>query len=298
MLLLQIAETAAEHQGTVARVYDALPTWGKLLVVLLLAGMAHIAVRGIRRIGDWVLTPAESPRLARSIVERRNPKVATLTGLVVSALTFTVYFTALGFALRELTPLTLSQFFASATVIGLAVGFGTQGLVQDVVTGLTLIFSDTMDIGDLMEVSGHTGRLERIGLRFTTLTNFAGQTILIPNRNIGVLGRYRTGYARAFLDVQIPEGVDEATVRALIERIGRGARAQYSAVIVGEPRIHAEQRAGEAPDGWRYLRTRFRIWPGQHGLIENTVRQRILAAMREIDPGFEDWMVTVTYRAG
>jgi hypothetical protein len=54
------------------------------------------------------------------------------------------------------------------------------------------------------------------------------------------------------------------------------------------------QRAGEG--GWRYLRTRFRFWPGQHALIEGPLRQRVLARMKEIDPAFADWMVTVTYR--
>jgi len=56
-------------------------------------------------------------------------KVATVTGLLVSALTFGIYFLALGFALRRLTPITLGQFFATATVLGLAVGFGTQRII-------------------------------------------------------------------------------------------------------------------------------------------------------------------------
>jgi moderate conductance mechanosensitive channel len=293
-LLLVAQMTDAPAAGALASWFDGLPAWGRVLVVILLAALAHLAVKLIRRVGEWVVTPAESPRLARLLVERRQPKVATLTILVVSAATFTIYFVALGFALRELTPITLGQFFASATVIGLAVGFGTQGLVQDVVTGLTLIFSDTMNVGDVMEVSGQIGRVERIGLRFTVLTNFVGQTVMIPNRNIGALGRYPTGYARAFLDVQIPAGIDEATVRTLVGRIARGVRAQHPGVIVGEPRIHAAQRAGE--EGWPYLRTRFRIWPGQQALIETAVRQRVLAAMRELEPAFADWMVTVTYR--
>jgi moderate conductance mechanosensitive channel len=212
----------------------------------------------------------------------------------VSALTFAIYFVALGFVLGELTPITVGQYLASATVIGLAVGFGTQGLVQDVVTGLTLIFSDALDIGTVVEVSGQVGRIEKIGLRFTTLTNFVGQTVYIPNRNIAVIGRYRVGYARVYLDVQLPDGLDEAAAGAEIDRIARAFRAQHPAVIVGEPRTHPVQHAGDT--GWRYIRTRFRIWPGQQTLIETALRQRTIAAMRELDPAFADWMVTVTYR--
>jgi moderate conductance mechanosensitive channel len=291
-LLLQApatGEIAAEPSW-----FRDLPPLARVLAVLALAALAHGLVQLLRAVGEWIVTPAGSPRLASELLARRKPKFATLTSLIVSALTFAIYFFALGVALRELTPITLGQYLATATVIGLAVGFGTQGLVQDVVTGLTLIFSDAINIGDLIETSGQTGRVERFGLRFTKLTNFAGQTILIPNRNIAVIGSFRDGYARAFLDVQIPEAADESRVVSTMERIARSARQQYSAIIIGEPRVHKVTGTGD--DGWRFLRTRFRIWPGQQALIENAIRQRTIAAMKELDSTFADWMVTVTYR--
>jgi moderate conductance mechanosensitive channel len=286
--------TDAAPPGPLLEWIRGLAVGWRLLAIAGIAAVAHSAVRLLQLLGAWVLTPSESPRVARELLQRRDPKVATVVGLVVSALTFGIYFVAIGFALRELTPITIGQYFASATVIGLAVGFGTQGLVQDVVTGLTLIFSDALDIGNVVEVSGQVGRIEKIGLRFTTLTNFIGQTVYVPNRNIAVIGRYRAGYARAFLDVQLPRSADEAEAVRSMEQIARSFRAQYGAVIVGEPRFHAVQNAGD--DGWRYLRIRFRIWPGQQALIENALRQRAIAAMRSLDPAFADWMVTVTYR--
>jgi len=290
-----LQDAVPEDVSRVALWVRSLPPLTRIAAILVLALLGHALVRAIRTVGEWIVTPQHSPRLTRELIQRRKPKFATVTGLVVSAGTFVIYFVAIGFALRELTDITLGQYFASATVIGLAVGFGTQGLVQDVVTGLTLIFSNVLDIGDLIEVSGQIGRIETIGLRFTTLTNFMGQTVVIPNRNIGVIGRYRTGYARAFVDVQIPAAVDEARVIEVMERIARGFRAQHGAVVVGDPRLHVIQSTGDG--GWRFLRTRFRIWPGQQSLIENALRQRTIAAMKELEPAFADWMVTVTYRA-
>jgi moderate conductance mechanosensitive channel len=291
---LPLLQEAAAEPGEFVLWLRGLPTLLRLLAIAAVAVVAHAAVRLLQRLGAWIMTPAESPQVARGLIGRRDPKVATVTSLVVSALTFGIYFLAIGFALRELTPITIGQYLASATVIGLAVGFGTQGLVQDVVTGLTLISSDALDLGDVVEMSGQVGRIEKIGLRFTTMTNFVGQTVYIPNRNIAVIGRYRTGYARAFLDVQIPAGVPEDDVARIVDGIARAFRAQHPAVIVGEPRQHAVQSAGE--NGWRFLRTRFRIWPGQQGLIETALRQRVIAGMRTLDPGFADWMATVTYR--
>src|SRR5690606_22150626 len=58
-----------------------------------------------------------------------------------------------------------TTYFASASVIALAIGFGSQGIVQDVVTGLTLIFSDLIDVGDMVEISGQSGVVRSISMR-------------------------------------------------------------------------------------------------------------------------------------
>src|SRR5208337_2745651 len=111
-----------------------------------------------------------------------------------------VYFIAIGFILQEFG-VSLTAYLASASVVGLAISFGSQGLVQDVVIGLTLIFSDAMEAGDLVEISGATtviGRVEEIGLRFTKLVNFYSQEIFIPNRTIANVSRFPHGGVYAY----------------------------------------------------------------------------------------------------
>jgi len=96
--------------------------------------------------------------------------------------TFLTYFFAFGFFLEEFG-VNLTAYLASASIVGLAISFGSQGLVQDMVIGLTLIFSDAMDVGDMVEITGATsviGRVEEIGLRFTKLVNFYNQRVFIP----------------------------------------------------------------------------------------------------------------------
>jgi small conductance mechanosensitive channel len=217
-----------------------------------------------------------------------------VTSLVVSALTFLIYFVAVGLLLREFD-VSLTAYLATASVVGLAVAFGLQGLVQDIVIGITLLFSDVYDVGDLVEISGQIGRVEGIGLRFTTLVNLHGQRVYVPNRNIAMVGRFRRGAVRAYVDVQIPEGLEEGVVRETVERIARGMRVQHPTVLVTEPEILGVEKAG--PDGWRYLRMKFRLWPGQGALLETVFRSRVLAALRALDPSFQDWMVTVSFRA-
>jgi len=86
----------------------------------------------------------------------------------------------------------------------------------------------------------------------------------------------------------------EDAVRETVDRLSRGFRSQHRAVPVTDHEIFGIQEAEGG--GWRYLRVRFRLWPGQGSLIETVFRQRILAAMKELDPDYQDWMVNVTYR--
>lgn len=267
------------------------PVWGRILLIVVLAAAAHLLVRSIRAAGRQALTGRHGD-YAEFI--RRHNKFASIQTLLVSALTFVVYFGAIGLILSELG-VSLTAYLASASVIGLAVGFGSQGLVQDVVTGVTLIFSDVLDVGDVVDVGGQTGRIERVGLRFTTLVNLLGQTIYVPNRSIGQINRYRNGYVRVYVDVQVPDGMTGLDLHTRIEPLARGMYRQYGAIVLTEPEFMGVHLA--EPGDWSYLRLKFRVWPGQGALIETAFRQRLLAMLRRDVPDYADWMITVTYRA-
>jgi moderate conductance mechanosensitive channel len=263
----------------------------RVLFILLLAILATLLVRALRRAGEWLLTPRGA---GTWILPRRHPKFVTLTTLGVSASTFAIYFGAFGLILQEMG-ISLTAYLASASVIGLAVAFGSQGMVQDVVTSLTLIFSDVLAVGDVVDIAGQAGRVEAIGLRFTTLVNALDQKILVPNRNINQINRYQDGGIRAFVDVQVPEGVDSSRVIEAVESTGRGMFEQFSTIILEAPRVLGVAETG--PGGWKFIRLEFRLWPGQGPLIETRFVQRTLAAMRSMDPDYPDWKVSVTYRA-
>ena len=262
----------------------------RALVILAIALLVHLVLRTLKRGLDSVLGRggAHQPPGAN-----RHPKLATILSLLFSALTFILWFVTFGVVLAafEIDPTT---YFATATVIGLAVGFGSQGLVQDLVIGLTLIFTDAMDVGDTVEVSGQVGRVERVGLRFTTLTNFLGQTVFIPNRNIAVVGRYSRGVVRAYVDVQVPAGADADAVAQRLLDMARGFRTQHPAAVVSEPELFGINE--DSPGGWSYVRLKLRLWPGQQTLVETSFRQRVVAHMKTLDEKYADFMVPVTYR--
>ena len=271
--------------------------FARILLIIGLALTALLALGFIRRICDGVIHKIEGDKSVHANFNHK-PKYITLTRLIGSGLAFLIYFLSFGFVLQELG-VNLTAYLASATVIGLAISFGSQGLVQDIVIGLTLIFSDTMEVGDLVEVAGTItiviGRVEEIGLRFTKLINFYNQEVFVPNRTINNVSRYPLGGIYAYADIQIPLGADPAKAVHAIEEIASGMWGQFGAIILSRPVVGPVETT---PGGrWSFLRVHFKIWPGQGGLIENTFRQQIISAMRSFSPSYADWQVPVTYRA-
>jgi len=269
-----------------------LPQSIRIVVIVLLAISGHFIVRGLKKFSRLILTRRirEEKGLELSFAHR-YPKVATFSTLIVSTATFFIYFLAIGLILKEFK-VSVTAYIASASVIGLAVGFGTQGLIQDVVIGLTLIFSDALNINDVVEVSGQIGKVESIGLRFTILITFNNQKIYLPNRNIGTISRYRDGSFRLFVDIQLHEIPDDQVITDSIQSITKGMYSQHKSIILTPPELIGVMKAEEG--NWRYLRINFRLLPGQGSLIENNFRQRVITIMKKFTPDYQDWMVSVT----
>jgi small-conductance mechanosensitive channel len=269
----------------------------RIVGIVCLAILAHFLVRLLQFISDWLIRKSAAKKSPVGFVTQQ-PKFVTLTGLITSALTLIIYSVGLGFILTQLgmdTHQFIATYLATASVVGFAVGFGSQGLVQDVITGLTLIFTNTLEVGDMVEVSGYVGRVERVGLRFTELRNFFNQQVFLSNRNISNIARFPRGGVHAYVDVQLPEKADRAKIAGAVGRVAKGMWEQFKAIILREPEVSDIHPA--KPDEREFIRVEFKIWPGQGALIENIFRQRLVEALKRVDPNYADWMVVTTYRA-
>jgi len=296
--LSQINETLTE------RIYGHISGHGsstgiRLLLIVGLVIFAHVTVKFIRRNSEWFVVQRNTnhkkyPRFFKA----EQSKFVTVFRLAVSAIIFVIYFVALGLILQE-AGVNLTAYLASAGIIGLAISFGSQGLVQDIVSGLTLIFCDAMDVGDLVEIASLNtiviGRVEKIGLRFTTLVNFLHQKVLIPNRNIGTVSRFPPGGVDAYVNVQIPTGADTRQIVQIVGNEAKGMWEQFGAIILSEPMIGKVEPARGGT--WSFFRVHFKILPGQGALIETTFRQRLISALKSFDSNYSAWQIPVTYRA-
>jgi small conductance mechanosensitive channel len=276
------------------RFWHHTPPETHMAFIAAVALLVHFAVKLVRHVSEWFIRKSHARKNPLSFVTQQ-PKFVTLTRLIVSAVTFVIYFLAVGFILVEGFHFHLAAYLASASLIGLAISFGSQNLVQDVMTGMTLIFSNAIDVGDLVDLGGVIGRVDQIGLRFTKLVNFYNQEIFVPNRNIANVSRFPHASIFAYADIQIPRNAGPEGITKLVEQVSRGIWTQFQAIVLAKPEVGQIQTAG--PAGWNFLRVKFTIWPGQGTLIETTFRQQMVNAMKAIDPAYADWMVTVTYRA-
>ncbi len=112
----------------------------------------------------------------------------------------------------DLFGLDIKALLAGAGILGLAIGFGAQGLVSDVVTGFFILLERQIDVDDYVTVADYDGIVEEIGLRTTRLRGFDGTLYYIPNREIGSVSNHSRGNMQALVDIAIncDTNIDEA----------------------------------------------------------------------------------------
>ncbi|WP_093214498.1 mechanosensitive ion channel family protein [Sediminibacillus albus] len=161
------------------------------------------------------------------ISERREN---TLKKLVQNTLTYVVYFTAFMMILDVLT-IPIGALLAGAGVAGLAIGFGTQNLVRDVITGFFIIFEDQFSVGDYIQTSGVEGMVEEIGLRTTKVLSWTGELNIIPNGSINQVTNYSIHNSIAVVDVNIPYEADIANAERIIESLLPELPVRYEEMV-------------------------------------------------------------------
>jgi small conductance mechanosensitive channel len=115
----------------------------------------------------------------------------------------------------------IGPILAAAGVAGLAVGFGAQNLVQDVISGFFLLLEDQVRVGDVVQLNDKSGLVEKITLRMIILRDFAGSVHYVRNGKIDVVTNMTKGYAYSVFDIGVAYGEDTDQVSTAIEAIGK-----------------------------------------------------------------------------
>jgi len=114
----------------------------------------------------------------------------------------------------------ISGVWASVGIVGLAVGFGAQSLVKDVISGFFILFEDQYGVGDVVKIGEFSGVVEHMTLRSTVLRNLEGHVHVVPNGNIQNVTVMTKEWARAVLDVVVTHREDLSRVFQVLQNIG------------------------------------------------------------------------------
>jgi small-conductance mechanosensitive channel len=161
------------------------------------------------------------------ISERRQ---TTLIKLLENILRYAVYFISLVMIL-EATGLEVTAILAGAGVVGLAVGFGAQNLVRDIITGFFIIFEDQFSVGDYIRVGAMEGYVEEIGLRTTKIKSVTGELNIIPNGNIAEVTNFSIHNSVAIVDVSIAYEEDIPMAEKVIQELLSELPEKYEELI-------------------------------------------------------------------
>jgi small-conductance mechanosensitive channel len=206
---------------------------------------AIVRIGGILIIGSVVLRLIDSglnrlrliiPSSDSSGVARVQQRTETLRqivrsvskGVLITVLTLTVS-SELGFDIKPV--------LAGAGIVGLAVGFGAQSLVKDVISGFFILFEDQFGVGDVVRIGDFSGVVERMTLRATTLRNLEGQVHVVPNGNIQNVTVMTKDWARAVLDVTVSHKEDLAKVTTVLQRIGTQLAQDWPDRVMEQPTV-------------------------------------------------------------
>jgi small-conductance mechanosensitive channel len=178
----------------------------------------------------------------------------------------------------------LTGFVAPATVAGVALGFGAQRIVQDVLAGFFMVAERQYGFGDLvrLQVSGVTvavtGTVEEVTLRITRIRAADGEVITTPNGQIVQVINLSRDWARAVVDVPVPAGADVAAVSALLSRVGADAYAdpELHDLLLDPPAVMGVESLDL--DQFK-IRVVARTQPGKQFQVGRALRVRITAAL-------------------
>lgn len=197
-----------------------------LLKIIIIILLAMITIRVSKTIINTVFKKRSHGPI--KISERREN---TLKKLIQSIITYVVYFTGLIMILDNALGLKVGPLIAGAGVAGLAIGFGAQNLVKDVITGFFIIFEDQFSVGDYITTAGVEGTVEEIGLRTTKVLSWTGEQHVIPNGNITQVTNYSLHNGISVVDVNIPYESNIETVERLIEDILKTLPDKYEEFV-------------------------------------------------------------------
>lgn len=243
----------------------------KLIAILLLA---FILVRLLTVITQKMVELSRHKAIHPSI---RAQQINTVVGVVRSLGIFVILFVAIMQAL-QVFGINIAPLLASAGVAGLAIGFGAQTLVKDVINGFFILAENQFEVGDTISVAGVQGMVEEVTMRRTILRDANGAVHIVPNSNIQIVSNMTRDWSQASLHVAVDYSEESDRV---VQVLREAAQELYNDPdfhddIVAEPGVPGIERVNGQEVDYLVL---VKVRPGTQDRVLRELRRRMKACL-------------------
>ncbi len=220
-----------------------------------------------------------TPKSLRSTQEnhplRAAARAETIGSVLKSIASIVIYSIAALMALAEVG-INLAPLIAGAGIIGVALGFGAQSLVQDFLSGLFMLAEDQYGVGDVIDVGEAEGTVEVVNLRTTRLRGVDGTVWHVPNGEIRRVGNMSQQWARALLDIDVAYDTDLDRAMAVVKEVADEVflADEWKVDVLEEPEVWGVQALGA--DGIT-IRLVVKTQPGQQWKVTRELNRRMKA---------------------
>lgn len=242
-------------------------TFPKVLIVVL---VSIVLIELLRLVTNRLARFSRSAELPSGV---RAQQLRTLSGVIYSVGVFVIIFIAL-MQVLPLIGINMGPLLASAGIAGLAIGFGAQALVHDVINGFFILLENQYDVGDTVKIAGVQGSVESMTLRRTVLRDADGSLHTVPNSQITVVSNFTRDWAQVTLHVPVAYDEDSDRVIKLLQEVGTEIRQdlEFSEMMVADPEVPGIDKVSPGQvDYLMLVKTR----PGSQYAVSRELRKRI-----------------------
>lgn len=263
--------------------------------ILFIVVVTFVLIRLLKAVAHRLRKLGEAKELPTGF---RAQQLRTLSGVVYSAGLFVLIFLAL-LQILPVLGINMGPLLASAGIAGLAIGFGAQTLVHDVINGFFILMENQYEVGDTVRVAGITGTVERMTLRATLLRDDQGALSTIPNSKIDIVSNLTRDWAQVALHVSVAYSESSDKVISVLKEVGEDIKndPDFAAMLVSDPQVPGIERVtGNEVDYMMLVKTR----PGTQYAVTRELRRRIKECFEKnhIQPGGPGGMFMVQTSPG
>jgi moderate conductance mechanosensitive channel len=259
---------------------------GDLLEIILILTGSVLLTRLVTWLsGRYILRIDARSKSGDSVVRSEAEKHRHAVAQVVTWTILVLVYCVMGVLVIQRLGVPITSLVAPATVAGVAVGFGAQRVVQDILAGFFIIserqygFGDTIQISALGSTTGVLGTVENVTLRVTSLRTVNGDVLFIPNGQIVQVTNMSRDWARAVVDVPVPASADINKVNSILRDVGEKAfeNPDLRPLLLNAPSVMGL----ESMDVDQFVvRVVARTLPGKQFQVGRDLRERIANAFR------------------